>query len=170
MNNIFKSFLVLLFIVSFFAENNGQEKNKFPYPIIGEELELGNFKFVVNKSEFIKELKNLFYTKKADGVYLIVYMTVTNMTKENRTLSSSMFNVVDKDEVVFETSDDALNALVLEEPDKVFLFKDIPPRIPKPIIIPFEVPSKTIYGLKLSGGYGTNQTGYIVLMRDNEYK
>ena len=147
------------------VSNKEIEKKKIQIPKIEDEIEVGNFKFCVNKIEFKKEISNVFSNKKADGIYLLVYMTVINITKESRTLTNAMFKVIDSDEYEFESSVDAINTLVLNEQDKVFLLKDIPPKIPKDIIIPFEVPSQGIYALELSGGFWTNKSDYILLTK-----
>lgn len=144
--------------------NKEIESRKILIHKIGEKIEIGNFGFCVNKIEFKKEISNIFSTQKADGIYLLVYLTITNITKESRTLVNSMFKVIDVDGYEFESSIDAINALVLNEQDKVFLLKDIPPKIPKEIIIPFEVPtSNDNYSLQVSGGFWTGKSAKIQL-------
>ena len=155
--------------IEFWLSNNSLLSNKnideVLIPKINDELEVGNFKFCVNKIEFKKELKSLYNAKRADGIYLLIYLTVKNITKETRTLSNSMFQVIDADKYEYEPSVDAINILALKEQETVFILKDIPPKIPKEIIIPFEVPTETVYVLKLSGGFWSNKSAYILLTK-----
>lgn len=131
---------------------------------IGDEVHVGNFVYLVRKIEFTKTVENTFTEQKADGIYLIVYLAVLNKSRESRTLSNSMFKVFDSDGYEYETSQNAITILVLNDQDKVFLFKDIPPKIPKEIIMPFEVPnSNDIYTLQVSGGFWTGETAKIDL-------
>ncbi|AFH49061.1 Hypothetical protein IALB_1351 [Ignavibacterium album JCM 16511] len=131
---------------------------------IGDEVHVGNFVYLVRKIEFTKTVENTFTEQKADGIYLIVYLAVLNKSRESRTLSNSMFKVFDSDGYEYETSQNAITILVLNDQDKVFLFKDIPPKIPKEIIMPFEVPnSNDIYTLQVSGGFWTGETAKINL-------
>lgn len=131
---------------------------------IGDEVHVGNFVYLVRKIEFKKIVENTFTEQKADGIYLIVYFAVFNKSRESRTLSNSMFKVFDSEGYEYETSQNAITILVLNDQDKVFLFKDIPPKIPKEIIMPFEVPtSDDIYTLQVSGGFWTGETAKINL-------
>jgi hypothetical protein len=131
---------------------------------IGDEVHVGNFVYLVRKIEFTKSVENTFTEQKADGIYLIVYLAVLNKSRESRTLANSMFKVFDSDGYEYETSQNAITILVLNDQDKVFLFKEIPPKIPKEIIMPFEVPtSNDIYTLQVSGGFWTGETAKINL-------
>jgi hypothetical protein len=132
---------------------------------IGDEVHVGNFVYLVRKIEFTKTVENTFSEQKADGIYLIVYLAVLNKSRESRTLSNSMFKVFDSDGYEYETSQNAITILVLNDQDKVFLFKDIPPKIPKEIIMPFEVPtSDEKYTLQVSGGFWTGESAKIQLI------
>jgi len=131
---------------------------------IGEEIEVGNFLYEVKRIEYTKEVSNAFTTKRADGIYLMVYLNVTNRTKEERNLTNSMFQVIDTDDYEFETTLNVINILALSEPDKVFLIKGFPPKITKEIILPFEVPTeKDVYKIKVTGGFMTGEHDYITL-------
>ncbi len=131
---------------------------------IGEEVNVGNFVYVVDKAEYLKTVENAFTSKTADGIYLLVYLTVLNTTRESRTLSNSMFKVFDSENYEYETSQNALTIMVLNDQDKVFLLKDIPPKIPKKIIMPFEIPTPNdVYTLQVSGGFWTGESAKIQL-------
>lgn len=131
---------------------------------IGDEVHVGNFVYLVRNIEYVKTVENVFNKHKADGIYLIVYLAVLNKSRESRTLANAMFKVFDSDGYEFETSTNAIEILILNDHDKVFLFKEIPPKIPKEIIIPFEVPtSNDTYTLQVSGGFLTGETAKINL-------
>lgn len=138
---------------------------------IGDEIKVGDFKYCVNKIEFKKTVENVFTSQTADGYYLIVYLTVLNTTHETRTLTATRFKVFDSEDYQYEPSQNAITTLVLNDQDKVFLLKDIPPKIPKNIIIPFEIPTMSdmytlqISGLQILGGYSDNESEKILLKK-----
>ena len=134
--------------------------------LIGDVFYVGKLKYQVNKVEFTKKIENLLTSKLADGIYLIVYLTVINNSRESVSLMSSKFKVLDSENNEFETSQDAISILFLNEKDKAFILKDIPPKIPKELIIPFEVPSSNdVYKLKVSGSFWSDETSFITLRR-----
>lgn len=128
------------------------------------EFIVGNFKFNISKSEFKKEIGNALYKKEADGVYILVNLTVTNLTKEPRTLSGAMFKVFDDDNYEYGFSNDASGALELNKIN-TFQLIELPPQIPKKGTIVFEVPSKEkSYSLYLPGGVWSNEKKIIDLI------
>ncbi|GIK21412.1 MAG: hypothetical protein BroJett005_08260 [Ignavibacteriota bacterium] len=147
-----------------YAKYNSETSTNVENFKIGDEVHVGNFVYLVRKIEFKKSVENAFTSHKADGIYLIVYLAVLNTTREARTLSNSMFKVFDSDGYEYETSQNAITILVLNDQDKVFLLKDIPPKIPKEIIMPFEVPTANdSYSLQVSGGFWTGESAKINL-------
>ncbi|MCL6100243.1 MAG: DUF4352 domain-containing protein [Bacteroidetes bacterium] len=143
-----------------------QYKSERGSSYIGDEVDVGYFRYKVNSIDFIKKVENSLTSHLADGIYLLVHMTVINTSRESRTLTNSMFQILDTDGVEFETSQDAMTVLVLNDQDKIFMVKEFPPKIPKQILMPFEVSSSNeTYKLKLSGGFGTGKTDFITLTR-----
>jgi hypothetical protein len=133
---------------------------------IGNVIDVGYFEYRVDKIEFLKTIKNVFNSQTADGYYLIVYLTVLNTTHETQTLTATRFKVFDSEDYQYEPSQNAITTLVLNDQDKVFLLKDIPPKIPKNIIIPFEIPTMNdMYTLQISGGYSHNESEKILLKK-----
>ncbi len=162
---VMHSFLLLLIMLFSSIQIQSQYK-------IGVEFERGYFKYVVDKIEFKKVVTNGLNSSTANGIYLIVHMTVTNIDKEKSTLTNSMFKVYDSDDYKFETSINAIIAMILNDPNKIFMLKELPPKIPTPIIMPFEVPTQNAtYTLEVSGGFGTGVKGLVDLEKaDNGRK
>ena len=133
---------------------------------IGDEIYAGNFIYVVDRIEYLQKVENVFTSQTADGIYLIAYLTVVNTTRESRTLSSGMFKVFGSEGYEYKVSQNAITILILNDQDKVFLLKDIPPKIPKKIIVPFEVPtSNDEYNLQVSGGFWSGESKNILLKK-----
>jgi len=75
----------------------------------GEEVRDGDFAFVVNgvrTTDVIADAEFPELTKRAEGEYVIVDLTVTNVSAEGRTFSSS-FNTLSDGTTVFEADDEA---------------------------------------------------------------
>lgn len=137
---------------------------KFFLPKIGRVVEAGYFMYKVNSISFMKEIKNNFETKRADGIYLMVNLSVLNVSRETRTLTSSLFNVYDSEGYVYEPAENALQLLFLNDQYEVLLLKDFPPKIKKEVSILFEVPTKEdVYLLEVNGGFSTGITKKIKL-------
>lgn len=130
---------------------------------IGDAITVGYFTYKVNNITYRESIGAPYFRKTADGIYLVVDLTITNNDRETRTLDNSMFSLYDNYGYEYECSDDVLVAMTSENKELIFI-KKFPPRIPKNSQVVFEVPnSKALYKLKISGGFWTNKYDYILL-------
>jgi hypothetical protein len=152
---------MILLLIAFVCLNNTYAQHS-----IGDEFHLGYFKYRVDKIEYKREVSNGLNSAMASGVFLIVHLSVTNIDRGSSTLTSSMFKVYDSDGYEYDTSQDAMLVMILNDQDKIFMLKEFQPKIPKKIIVPFEVPTQNdIYKLEVSGGFGTGKKSLINLKK-----
>lgn len=117
----------------------------------------GGLKLKIDKVEFKKEINFGLGKMNADGEYLIINMTIENLNKEEQIISNKMFVVSNREGYRYETAFDLMSAYEIIEKGKTFLLKALPPKIPKKIIMPYEVPNKNdSYYLEINWGYGKN--------------
>lgn len=119
---------------------------------IGKEIEVGHFVYTINGFKYIKTVGNEFAGETADGIYLLVDISVTNISNETRTLDGSLFSVTDKDGAKFEHSISGSTALEMSGKKTLFM-KECHPKIKTRGTLIFEVPSKGLYYMELLGSF-----------------
>jgi len=129
---------------------------------IGKESEVGYYTYTINKFEYKKTVGNEFTTQTADGIFLLVYLTIKNTSTETHTLDGSSFYITDQNDVKFEYSVDGSTALEMSGEESLFL-KECHPRIKTSGVLIFEVPEKADYYLNLAGDFFGTSTVKILL-------
>ena len=71
---------------------------------IGKPIQIGHFIYTINNVEFRKSVGNEFVGETADGIYMLVNLSIKNVSKETRTLDGSLFAVTDTDGIKYEYS------------------------------------------------------------------
>lgn len=132
------------------------------YKKIGDQIEVGNFSYVVNDAKFAKTIGNEFTQKTADGIFLIVNVTFRNNDNEEHTLDNSFFKLTDENGTEFKSSTDGETALEMSGQETLFL-KQCNPHITKSGLLIFEVPEKKVYDMHLSGGFWNGKTAVVKL-------
>lgn len=133
-----------------------------PYKV-GMDIPVGKFVYNVKSVKFAKRVGNSMAGKTADGVFLVVGMTVLNNDTEARTLDGSLFKIKDATGTEFEHSNAGQTALMMSGVETIFL-KQCQPKIPTSGILVFEVPDKNSpYTLELSGGYWSGKRAQVPL-------
>lgn len=136
-------------------EEISKEEKQKPKEIIssiGKEIEVGNFVYIINGFRYTKTIGNDIVGETADGIFLLVELTVTNISNETRTLDGSLFSVTDKDGAKFEHSMSGSTALGMSGGKTLFL-KEFHPKIKTKGTLVFEVPSKGLYYMELLGSF-----------------
>ncbi|MGB7160935.1 MAG: DUF4352 domain-containing protein [Tepidisphaeraceae bacterium] len=124
---------------------------------IGETLHIGYTSYCVWRANWSSKLSdNEFLNKRANANWLIVEITVRNNDKKARTVPP--FKLVDDQGREYETSTDGM---FIENAFSVL--EDLNPDVSKQGLVVFDVPKGRKYRMKLSGGYWSSDTGYIVL-------
>ncbi|MEK3946089.1 DUF4352 domain-containing protein [Paenibacillus sp. FSL R7-0048] len=127
----------------------------------GEELQVGDVVFKVNKVTTTKEIKDgnyLSYSPSADGsIFLVVNVTVKNAGKKMITTDSSYFQLL-KDEVTYNPS-----TLITTSGD-YFLYEGINPGLAQTGNVVFEIPEDmTGFLLNVQTGFWGTEQGQIEL-------
>lgn len=143
--------------------NSENVENRRIYGSIGEQIEVKHFAYRVNGIKFVKSIGNEFYRTRADGIFLIVDLSLLNRDNVAHILDNSMFKLTDENGLQYQSSGEATTALLMNEEETLFL-KQCNPQIQKQGLLAFEVPRKAVYDLHLSGGFWTGQTGVVRLV------
>lgn len=136
--------------------------NQPEYKKIGDQIEVGNFSYLVNDAKFAKTIGNEFSQQTADGIFLIVSVTFRNNDNEEHTLDNSFFKLTDEAGTEFSSSSEGTTALEMSGKETLFL-KQCNPHITKSGLIVFEVPDKKVYDIHLSGGFWNGKTAVVKL-------
>ena len=136
------------------------EKNDEKIIGIGQPTEVGNFIYTVEKTNFRKSIGDEFLNQQADGIYLLVTLSIKNISNESRTLDNSLFKLTDDNGTEYESSTDGSTALEFSGGKSIFL-KQCQPNITTKGTLVFEVPQKSEYNLHLSGGFWNGTTAVI---------
>jgi len=129
---------------------------------IGDEISVDNFNYRVNWIKYRKNIGNEYSNQKADGIYLIVDLSLVNVDKQEHTLDNSLFKLTDEQGKEYDSSTDGTTALEMNGSKTLFL-KQCNPNIQKEGLLCFEVPEKGIYNLHLSGGFWSGTTAVVKL-------
>ena len=131
---------------------------------IGTEVHVGNFVYRVDDIAFKKSVGNEFVQETADGLFLIVYLSLVNTDNEPHTLDGSMFSLTDMDGTKYEYSIEGSTALEMSGCKTIFL-KKCQPKIATSGMIIFEVPQKKQYYLNLIGNFWGTKSVRVLLKK-----
>lgn len=132
------------------------------YSKIGDQINVGNFSYVVNGIQYKKSIGDEMMNQVADGIYLIIDLTFRNNDTEEHTLDNSFFKLTDETGTEFSSSTDGESALEMSGKSTLFL-KQCNPKISKRGFLVFEVPEKKVYDIHLSGGFWSGNTALVKL-------
>ena len=129
---------------------------------VGQEVEVGHFVYVVTGVSFIKSIGDEFIGETADGVYLLINLSIKNISKETRMLDNSSFMLTDKKNIKYEYAINAATTLEMSGYKTLFL-KECQPNIVTKGVLVFEVPSPGEYYLHLVGNFWGGKSKKILL-------
>lgn len=143
-------------------ETDNQSKEIEEVSSIGKEIQIGHFVYTINKVNFKKTVGDEFVEETADGIYLLIEVSIKNISEETRTLDGSFFYVTDKDNMKYEYSTNGSTTLEMSGIKTVFL-KECQPRITSKGTLIFEVPERGEYYLHLVGSmWGANSVRVLL--------
>lgn len=121
---------------------NSEKKNEIS-GLVGQSYNVGTLTYKVERVKFKKFIGGLLTMNKADGVFLIITLTVTNKDKKQIDIDNSYFKLVDEVGSVYEYSPDATATLEISQfPGETFMGMTINPQVSKKAKVVFEVPTK----------------------------
>lgn len=143
-----------------------QEKHE-PAPVeseasIGVPVEAGHFIYTVQKISYKKSVGDSFNGSTADGIYLLVDLSIKNISDETRTLDGTSYYVTNKNGVKYEYSVDGATSLEMAGRNTIFL-KECQPNITTTGVVIFEVPKKDEYYLHLAGDFWGRKSTKVLL-------
>ncbi|MDE7073612.1 MAG: DUF4352 domain-containing protein [Odoribacter sp.] len=125
--------------------NDNESVSQTPQEItVGTPVQIGNFVYQVNDFSFRKSVGNEFMQETADGIYLLVDLSLKNIDNESHTLDNSLFSITDLGGNKYEYSTNASTTLEMSGYKTLFL-KQCQPNITTRGILIFEVPQKGKY-------------------------
>lgn len=125
-------------------------------------VEIGCFNYKVKDFEYRKFVGRSFYRETSNGLYLIVYVSITNIDTESRYAVARSCFLTDEHDNKYEPDGDASVALATSGYNN-FAMEIINPNITSKGIIVFEVPHKGKYYLHVSGGFWDDKYAPILL-------
>ncbi len=144
------------------STNISSESNDVIYKKIGDEVSIGNFTYRVNGVDFLKTIGSDFSSTTADGIFIIVNLSLVNNDNKEHTVDNSMFKLTDANGAQFESSIEGSTELEIGGNETLFL-KQCNPQITKSGFLIFEVPVIAVYNLHLSGGLWSGKTAIVEL-------
>lgn len=126
---------------------------------VGETVELEGTRYTVKSAETSGTVGSEFFEEKADGVFVVVELTIENKKDETKTFMSNAATFVGGNDKKYSTDDDgsiaAENSLMLE---------DMQPDVPKTGTLVYDVPQGAVRGgvLEVADLFG-NGEAYIAL-------
>jgi hypothetical protein len=144
------------------SNSSSSSSSDAEYKKVGDQIEVGDFSYVVNKAMYKKTVGGEYSSKTADGIFLIVNVTFRNNDKEEHTLDNSFFKLTDAAGTEFSSSTEGETALEMSDNATLFM-KQCPPHIAKTGYLIFEVPKKDVYDIHLSGGLWSGKTAVVKL-------
>lgn len=133
---------------------------------IGEPLQVGEVKWKVLNAEKQGSIKSEFSERKANGVFVIIYLEAELLGKESGNISDVQFKIVDDKGRTYEPDSEATLELSMVNKDPI-LFEEVHPNVPKKGYICFDIAKDSknlklyIYDLRIgSDDYGVVQLGF----------
>lgn len=151
--------IVLGALGSYVSDNTNESEKNVPIARkenpakVGDTILVGDISYTIDSVFVSSSVGNDFLGEKADGMFIILNLEMENKGKESVQISSNYFKLIDSQNRVFETDNEAW--IYLEK--NVFL-KQLQPSLPTSGQIVFDVPlSGDSYTLKITNFYGFDE-------------
>lgn len=125
---------------------------------IGDTIELEGTRYTVKKAETAGSVGSEFFKEDADGMYVIVTLTIENIKDETKTFFSGAAVLVSGKSKRYETDTDAVIAAAGDGDDPL-IFEDMQPDVPKTGQLVYDVPKDAAVGslLEVSDLFGRGE-------------
>lgn len=144
-----------------------ETENKDDIVKLGGQLDVGDVSYTVNAITTTDTVGNEYLNTKAQGIYLIVDLSVTNNSDKALTVSDSFFKVIN-DSKTYEADSTASIYIASDDDSDALWFKDINPDITLTGKVVFDVSQAVIDSntkeLQVQTGFWGTQTGTILLV------
>ena len=127
-------------------------------------MQIGNFSYQVNDFSFRKSIGDEFYRETADGIYLLVDISLKNVDTDSHILDGSFFSITDLKGTQYDYSIDGATALEMLG-RKTLYMKQCQPNITTRGVLVFEVPQRGKYYLNLVSGFWGTKSARVLLSK-----
>lgn len=144
------------------SDNNKAGSKSNPIKV-GETVKLKGTQYTVKSAKTAASVGGEFMNEKANGIYVIVKLTIENKKDETKTFSDNATKFIGKNGKKYSTDSDGTFAAI-SDGGKPLLFEDMQPDLPKTGLLVFDVPKKLTSGgmLEVSDLFGGGEA-YIDL-------
>lgn len=129
---------------------------------LGQRFVWGDFAYTFHKvettSQIGKDIYGEFYGEKADGIFLVVDVTIENIAKETKDYWGGAISITDSQGRVFEDDD---NAWIYLDEDVKFIYEQLQPNLPKRGKIVFDVPKDIEGNLRIKKSLFSSDYTYV---------
>lgn len=131
---------------------------------VGTPVQIGNFSYQVNDFSFRKSIGDEFYRETADGIYLLVDISLKNVDTDSHILDGSFFSITDLKGTQYDYSIDGATAIEMLG-RKTLYMKQCQPNITTRGVLVFEVPQRGKYYLNLVSGFWGTKSARVLLSK-----
>jgi len=154
--------IILLFIVigafqGFSDETQSTQSEAAPYKF-NERFIHGNFAYTFHGIEEKSKLVSILGVTNAKGVFLIFDVTIENVAKETNNFWDDTIQLVDTEERVFDTDDEAWIYL---RDDEAFVYEQMQPNLPRRGKIIFDVPEGLDWKVRIAKSSFSSNYVYV---------
>lgn len=128
--------------------------------VIGDRVVSGNIAYTITNVQTSPTLSNEYSSTSADGIFVIVDMTLENIGKETITMTSNYVKLVDDQARVFESDSDSWMYI---DNNNNLLLKQLQPGLQTNGRIVFDVPVGGAYGAMVTGSIWGGDEQVIIL-------
>ena len=163
--------VIVVIVFASSVDHSVQKEDRYNRQVIemktGEEIPVGNLTYRINQTQFRKTILNDFYPKTAEGIFLIVNVTVRNVSDRACLLDSACFKLTDHFGSTYEVAYEG--SIALDESDEHTLsMKKCKPQSTLTGLLCFDVPQKDEYNLLLKDGSHNSPLALVKLKCKNE--
>lgn len=115
---------------------------------IGETVSLAGTEYTVTKAKTAATVGSEYAEENADGIFIVVNLTIENKKDETKTFDSSNAKVIAGNGKSYSTDDDGSLAVAIDGEESL-IFADMQPDVPKKGTLVFDVPKDAVKGSKL---------------------
>lgn len=132
---------------------------------IGDTLNVGDVSYVVVSVETASQVGSEYLNSTANGIYLVVTLSVTNHSSESLTISDTFFKILSGD----KTFDADSTATLYADAENSFWYESLNPDLTMTGIVVFDVSEEVANSmdsnLQVQTGFWGTQTGIVSLAR-----
>lgn len=130
---------------------------------VGETVKLEGTQYTVTSARTAESVGGEFFSEEANGIYILVELTIENKKDETKTFLDSAANVIGANGKSYSTDSDGTFAAIGDDGEPL-IFEDMQPDLPKSGLLVYDVPKDSVKGslLEVSDLFGKG-SAYIDL-------